>query len=170
VPERPGLSLRGPDNRTDNALLQRKLSALPGAPRVLVKSKAIGIPLNTPIGGGCSIWSTEMATKYWLQQTLGGGYPADPGDVVQTKLRLQAQGYYREPDYGITEYPDTPMFDGIKRFQSDNGLQVDGLMRPGGPTETGLAARSPRYTCSECGAKHGGVYSPTVCADCWLKS
>jgi peptidoglycan hydrolase-like protein with peptidoglycan-binding domain len=77
-----------------------------------------------------------MATRYWLKNTLGTSYPADPSDVVHTKLRLQSHGYYDEPKYGVTEYPDTPLFEGIRRFQKDNGLQIDGLMRPGGPTET----------------------------------
>ncbi|MBP5858655.1 peptidoglycan-binding protein [Marivibrio halodurans] len=110
-----------------------------------------------------------MATRYWLKKTLGTSYPADPSDVLNTKRRLQSQGYYDEPEYGITEYPDTPMFEGIKRFQKDNGLRVDGLMRPKGPTETQLAARSPRYTCSRCGALHGGVFSPSLCHRCWVK-
>ncbi|CBY80995.1 hypothetical protein [Haemophilus influenzae] len=30
-------------------------------------------------------------------------------------------------------------------------------------------ARSPVYTCSICGAKHGGVYSPSVCYNCYNK-
>lgn len=29
--------------------------------------------------------------------------------------------------------------------------------------------RSPSYTCSVCGAKHGGVYSPHVCHNCYNK-
>lgn len=33
------------------------------------------------------------------------------------------------------------MFDGIKRFQKENRLKVDGLMRPGGPTETAINQR-----------------------------
>jgi hypothetical protein len=30
-------------------------------------------------------------------------------------------------------------------------------------------ATSPVHTCKHCGAKHGGVYDPYVCADCWKK-
>jgi hypothetical protein len=111
-----------------------------------------------------------MATRYWLKNTLGTSYPADPSDVVHTKLRLQSRGYYDEPKYGVTEYPDTPLFEGIRRFQKDNGLQIDGLMRPGGPTETRLAGnldiRSPSYRCQQCGALHGGVHSPRICYKC----
>jgi hypothetical protein len=75
------------------------------------------------------------------------------------------------------------MFTGIRSFQKDNALKVDGFMRPEGPTEKAIntrlalagqsdrdeAERSPRYTCTACGAKHGGVYSPKLCADCFLK-
>ncbi|MSO91932.1 MAG: M23 family metallopeptidase [Rhodospirillales bacterium] len=35
----------------------------------------------------------------------------------------------------MTPYPDRPLFEGIQRFQNDNGLAVDGVMEPGGETE-----------------------------------
>ena len=31
------------------------------------------------------------------------------------------------------------MYDGIRKFQEDHGLAVDGIMKPGGPTEKKLA-------------------------------
>ncbi len=31
-------------------------------------------------------------------------------------------------------------------------------------------AKSPTYFCKKCGAPHGGVYSKTLCADCYNKS
>jgi hypothetical protein len=33
----------------------------------------------------------------------------------------------------------------------------------------GAAPRSYRYTCVTCGARHGGVYSPYYCFNCWGK-
>lgn len=52
------------------------------------------------------------------------------------KGALQTLGEYETPAYGMTPYPDTPMFEGMKRVQKKNGLTVDGIARPGGPTET----------------------------------
>lgn len=56
-------------------------------------------------------------------------------DTLQTKLALQALGHYKAPSYGITPYPDKPMFNGIKSFQRANKLHVDGVMKPDGETE-----------------------------------
>jgi hypothetical protein len=39
------------------------------------------------------------------------------------------------PHRGIDDWTDDATFDGIKKFQQDNDLKVDGFMRPGGPTE-----------------------------------
>lgn len=69
-----------------------------------------------------------------LNQTIGSSYSADPTDVLITKRSLTRLGYYRVPDYGLTRYLDMPMFQGIKRFQQDQGLRVDGVMEPDGPT------------------------------------
>ena len=57
------------------------------------------------------------------------------------KQALNHLGEYDPPAYGMTPYPDTPMFDGMKAFQKKNGLTVDGFARPGGPTETTLNSR-----------------------------
>lgn len=29
--------------------------------------------------------------------------------------------------------------------------------------------KAKEYTCTKCGAKHGGVYSSSLCADCYNK-
>ena len=59
-------------------------------------------------------------------------------DVVKTKSALNAVGSYDVPDFGITDIPDMGMIDGLKNFQANNGLKVDGVMKPGGPTENAL--------------------------------
>jgi hypothetical protein len=59
-------------------------------------------------------------------------------DVLKTKSALNAVGSYDVPDFGITEIPDNNMIDGLKNFQANNGLKVDGVMKPGGPTENAL--------------------------------
>jgi hypothetical protein len=71
-----------------------------------------------------------------LKQPMGSAYTVDPGDIVNTKTALTQLGYYNPPKgIGIQPWTDEPMFDGIKQFQKDNALTVDGFMRPGGPTE-----------------------------------
>lgn len=44
------------------------------------------------------------------------------------------------PHRGIDNWTAAATFDGIKAFQQDNGLKVDGFMRPGGPTERAMNA------------------------------
>lgn len=59
----------------------------------------------------------------------------DEDDVLAVKSSLKDLNYYNEPKYGMTKIPDNEMFDGIKKFQTDNKLKVDGIMKPKGETE-----------------------------------
>jgi len=121
-----------------------------------------------------------------LKKAMGTNYSVDPGDIVNTKKALSQLGYYDTPSHrGLDDWTDDAMFDGIRTFQKDNALKIDGFMRPGGPTESKInqqlavnrltsggndeTERSPQYVCTVCGAFHGGVYSPTVCHNCFLK-
>lgn len=56
------------------------------------------------------------------------------------KTALSKIGEYTPPRHGINGWTDDALFDGMKRFQKKNGLQVDGVARPRGPTETTLNA------------------------------
>ena len=62
----------------------------------------------------------------------------EPIDVLSVKNRLKNLGYYKEPEWGITNFTDNQMFDGIRNFQENNGLKVDGVMKPDGETEKKL--------------------------------
>lgn len=73
-----------------------------------------------------------------LQQRLASDATADEGDVLAVKQRLNALGHYEIPSYGMTQYPDHRLFDGIRSFQRDHNLIVDGYMKPGGETEAAL--------------------------------
>lgn len=74
-----------------------------------------------------------------LNSSIGTNYRTDPTDLVNTKQALNQLGYYAvPPQRGIDDWADGALFDGIKRFQKDNGLKVDAFMRPGGPTEQRL--------------------------------
>ena len=73
-----------------------------------------------------------------LNNVLRSSSAANGDDVLNMKQGLNKLGHYEAPAYGMTPYPDTPMFDGMKAFQKRNGLTVDGYARPGGPTEKTL--------------------------------
>jgi hypothetical protein len=60
----------------------------------------------------------------------------DPDDVVAAKQSLQALGYYEPWDGGINAFTDNALFNGIRAFQEDHELTVDGYMDPGGETAT----------------------------------
>lgn len=74
-----------------------------------------------------------------LNKAMGSNYTVDPGDIVNTKTALNQLGYYDVPPHrGIDDWTDDSMFNGIKAFQKDNRLKVNGFMRPGGPTEAAI--------------------------------
>jgi hypothetical protein len=63
----------------------------------------------------------------------------DLSDIVPTKRALKQLGYYQPPiGNELGAWVDNNLFDGIRRFQRDNRLRVDGVMKPGGPTETAI--------------------------------
>lgn len=75
-----------------------------------------------------------MFDFFKLKSPIGRSYNTDPGDVVKTKKALNSLGDYDEPAHGITPYPDTSLIRGIEEFQRDNGLRIDGVMKPDGET------------------------------------
>ena len=82
------------------------------------------------------------SSPFSLNQTIGSSYPADPDDVLRTKKGLSRLGFYSVPrEYGMTPWTDDEMFGGLKNFQRGNGLEVDGIMKPGGPTQSLLERR-----------------------------
>lgn len=69
-----------------------------------------------------------------LNNTISPNSSSNPDDVLKTKSALNATGHYDIPEQGMNPFPDTPMFEGLTNFQNDNGLQVDAVMKPDGPT------------------------------------
>ncbi|MBD3661803.1 MAG: minor capsid protein, partial [Arenibacter algicola] len=61
--------------------------------------------------------------------------------IKRAFLRL---GFYEAPHHGITPYPDTALFDAIEAFQRKDGLKTDGVMKPGGETESALKTAAER--------------------------
>jgi hypothetical protein len=79
-----------------------------------------------------------MLDPFQVNKPVGMSYALDENDVLKTKNALSKLGHYKPLDSGSTPWPDTPMFEGLKAFQKEQGLKVDGLMKPGGPTEKAL--------------------------------
>jgi len=79
-----------------------------------------------------------MTNPYKIKQSVGPDYNHDQDDVFRTKTALKDLGHFKTPDYGLTKYPDTPLFDGIKSYQRAKGLRVDGVMKPDGPTAAAM--------------------------------
>lgn len=79
-----------------------------------------------------------MLDPFQVNKPVGMSYALDEADVLKTKSALGKLGHYKAPKGGSTPWPDTPMFEGLKAFQKDQGLKPDGLMKPGGPTEKAL--------------------------------
>lgn len=90
-------------------------------------------------------------------------------DVKKVKDALVGTGHYKLPESGLNGNKEPQLIASIKNFQSDNDLRVDGHIAPGGETETAMA-KSRRYKYSKCPAIHGGVYSPKLCFNCFLKA
>ena len=85
-----------------------------------------------------------MLPFFALKQRLATDTEVLRDDVRNVKRALTRTGYYEVPTYGITQFADGDTFSGIRRFQRDHGLRIDGVMEPGGPTERSLnAALSP---------------------------
>ena len=113
-----------------------------------------------------------MAKGYRLNSTIGSKYQTDLDDAWVVKRSLNRAGLYAQPDYGMTPYPDDNLFDAIERYQRREGLQVDGVMKPDGETESRmqrLLLSIATFRCIICGAWHGSVFSPIICWQCWNK-
>ena len=76
---------------------------------------------------------------FQLNGTVGRTWNVNSDDTLRTKQALRRIGYFKTPDYGLTDSPDDAMFSAIEAFQRANKLAVDGVMRPDGPTAVRLA-------------------------------
>jgi len=95
-----------------------------------------------------SFWNTLTNTASSVAENVGDFFSlegpisasanAHPDDVVKTKTALQNVGAYTPPNHGITDIPDSAMIKGVETFQKRNGLRVDGVMKPNGPTAATL--------------------------------
>jgi hypothetical protein len=76
-----------------------------------------------------------------LLGAVGNGRENRDDDVKQVKRGLGSLGYWDEPAHGLNGILDRELDAGIRDFQSDHDLKVDGWMKPGGATEEALKTR-----------------------------
>ena len=81
-----------------------------------------------------------MPETFRLKKPIGPNHVVDPDDTVRTKTALAGLGFFEPPEEGITPWPDEPMITAIADLQRTIGLPVDGVMKPGGPTEEAINA------------------------------
>lgn len=90
-------------------------------------------------GANCTHKTVPMRQGLLLRTPLGPDYLAEPEDILDTKQALITLGYYQPLDGGKPgTWVDNDLFAGIKSFQRDHNLKIDGLVRPGGPTENAI--------------------------------
>ena len=75
-----------------------------------------------------------------VSKPVGADRKIAPRDTLTLKSALHRLGFYDPPEWGLTDIADMAMIDGLKRFQSKNGLSADEVMKLGGPTERLLKA------------------------------
>lgn len=86
-----------------------------------------------------SIFS-DIGVMFGLKKPVAKGFVSDDDDILNTKKALLSIGHYKMGDGGLTPKPDNGLYDGLKKFQSQNNLKVDGIMKPGGPTAGALGS------------------------------
>src|SRR5689334_20029552 len=77
----------------------------------------------------------------YLQAPVGKGQENNPDDVEAFDGRLRKVGAYAPPpEYADNpqRYATEPMIDALERFQEQNGLKIDAVAKPGGPTERAI--------------------------------
>jgi hypothetical protein len=87
---------------------------------------------------GDKIMTRTTNKTFKLKHTIADNVTAQPNDVLAAKQILHDMGFYEVPDWGMTEFPDRALIDAIRSFQHANGLRVDGVMKPGGESESAL--------------------------------
>lgn len=76
-----------------------------------------------------------------LQSPVGKGQENNPDDIEAIDARLRKiNAYSPPPEYADNpqRYATEPMVDALERYQERNGLKIDGIANPGGPTERAI--------------------------------
>lgn len=76
-----------------------------------------------------------MTLQLRLTRQVSRSNDVEEEDTVATKEALSSLGHYAVPSHGLTPFPDEELIAGIQAFQRQHGLEEDGIVMPGGPTE-----------------------------------
>jgi len=79
-----------------------------------------------------------IGSPFRLRSTVSESTIADKGDTLNAKRAFGSLGYYKPQIRHSSKQPDDNLFESIRRFQTDNGLKRDGVMKPSGETERTL--------------------------------
>lgn len=82
-----------------------------------------------------------MPTFINIRAPLARNSNANPLDVIKIKSGLSSLGHYESPDWGISKFPDSALFQAVRDFQKSQGLKVDGVMKPEGETLAALQTK-----------------------------
>lgn len=81
-----------------------------------------------------------MITPFRMKDTVGRSYTTNLDDTYNLKRALAGLGHIDTTKGTLDRYPDGAMLKGIESFQREQGLKVDGIVRPDGPTHQRLNA------------------------------
>lgn len=73
------------------------------------------------------------------RKSLARNASAHPLDIIKIKSALGTLGHYDAPEWGVSQFPDSDLFQAIKAFQKTQGLKSDGVMKPDGETLAALS-------------------------------
>lgn len=82
--------------------------------------------------------TAAVHTLLKTRKSLARNTSAHPLDVLKIKSSLSALGHYDAPEWGVSQFPDSGLFQAIKAFQKTQGLKTDGVMKPDGETLAAL--------------------------------
>lgn len=81
-----------------------------------------------------------MTSQFKLKGPVSATHDVDPSDSRKLNQALARLGFRNPRDGGQAEFIDGPALAGIKAFQRQSGLEPDGVVKPGGPSERLIAA------------------------------
>lgn len=69
-----------------------------------------------------------------INKSFARNNAVDLDDTAKIKFSMRALNYYDDSETGLSPYADDGLFRAVKAFQKDNGLKIDGVIKPDGPT------------------------------------
>lgn len=91
--------------------------------------------------------------RFRLKDRVSPHAPVGAEDALAMKRALRELGEYEATDAEISPLADARMLYGMKNFQRKNGLHIDGLAEPGGPTEIVMRSALARRALERAGPR-----------------